>query len=154
MGKPLEQNIAEGTYFLGEDMGLEYHVLENVVLDPDTKDANGNPTIVSADPVDVTGWNMSWILRVSQEATDPALITKTVGSGVTITGTYSSVFASNAQRVFVSIADTDTYDDTVSPTSAFAAPKEYAYSLKRTDGGSERVLVWGVLPLGKVTNRA
>jgi hypothetical protein len=150
----LERNVAEGKFFQGEDKTFTFEILDTVVLDTATLDSDGNPAITSATAVDVTGWALSWILRIGQNTADPALLTKTVGSGIAITGVYNSVRATNTQRVVVTLDDLDTYDDTVSPTVELTAPKDYAYSLKRTDAGSETVLVWGVLPLGKVTNRA
>jgi len=148
----LERNFAENKYFVGEDKELEFEILgDDVVLSATELDEDGNPAVVSGTPVDVTGWALTWILRNSQSAADPALLTKaTGGSGIQITGSYNATRDLNTQRVLVTVEDTDTWNP---PTTEFAA-KEYAYSLKRTDAGSETVLVFGALPIGKVTARA
>lgn len=149
----LERNVASGEFFQGEDMPIEFEILEDVVLDTATPDEAGNPTIVSGTPVDVSAWSLVWILRSSQKAA-AALLTKTSGSGIAITGTYDADRSTNTQRVIVTLDDLDTYDDTDPDAVVELAPRVYAYSLKRTDAGSETVLVWGNLPLGKVTARA
>ena len=81
---------------------------------------------------DVAGFALSWKLTTRPGAT--ALVTKTP----TIAGTFNSSPGSNAQRVTVTVDDTDT--DGLTPTT-------YYHELKRTDAGNEAVLAQGRLQL-------
>ncbi len=79
----------------------------------------------------INGWHLQFILR--RRPGQPALITKTTGSGITITDAVNGVFA-----VQLSKADL-----------AALAPGKYWYSALRTDSGFEDVLAYGevmVLP--------
>jgi hypothetical protein len=98
--------------------------------------------ILSSDEVtaeDVSTWAISWMLKTDSNVADAsASLTKTTSSGITITGTFNTVPATNTQRVVVAIDDTDT-------TSLIAGG--YVWELKRTDAGSETVLAYGNLTL-------
>jgi hypothetical protein len=76
-------------------------------------------------PVDITGWSLRLVVK-SQANT--VLIDK----NATITGTYNVDRVTNTQRAVVTLTDDDlSIDDGV-----------HQYSLKRTDSGSETVLVY------------
>lgn len=118
-----EQNItAENEFFLGEDKTLTFTIYQS----------NG----VTAQ--DITGWAISWMLK--KDATDDdvnAKITKTVGSGITLTTPLSGICT-------VTVADTDT---------ASLRPGLYQHELKRTDDGFETVLAYGTCYLGRGVHR-
>lgn len=103
---------AADNWFLGEDKVLEFTVVDS-----------------AGAAVNITGWALEWILRSG--AGERALLTKTVGSGVTITGGAGGVCQ-------VAIADTDTDD---------LAAGRYWHALRRTDAGNEAVLSYGQVVL-------
>jgi hypothetical protein len=113
-------------WFIGEDKLLEYEVLQED----------------EATPQDVTGWAMSWALKRNDNASDPPIISKTTVSGITITGIFNAVRATNTQRVIITIIDTD--------TDALRAAT-YRYALKRTTEGFESILAYGNATLLKAT---
>ena len=120
----LRQDIdkADG-FFIDEDKTLSFEIL----------------AADDATPVDVAEWALTWTVR--RHVTDDApAVAKTSGSGITITGTYNAVRASNTQRVIVAVADSDT---------AALASATYKHALKRTNDGSETILSFGDLVLQK-----
>lgn len=82
---------------------------------------------------DVSGWALSWKL-VSKAGTTPALLTKTSGSGIAVTGAFNATPSVNTQRVEVTLDDVDT--DALTPGTKW-------HELKRTDAGLESVLAFG-----------
>ena len=116
----IESNIAESdNLFLGEDKILQYTVTD------------------SAGAIQViTGWALEWVLR-SAAGHGTALLTKTVGSGITITNGAGGILQ-------VAIAD----DDTLS-----MAPDTYYYTLRRTDAAFEVVLAFGTVVLRQPATR-
>ena len=121
----IDQNItgADKRWFIGEDKILRFTIY--------TSEAE---TAIQ----DVSGYALAFDLRKGVDDS-AALITKTTGAGdITITGTYNSAPGTNTQKVNVAIADTDT---------ASLKAGDYEYSLKRTDDGSETVLVEGTATL-------
>ena len=119
---------------VGDDIALEFEVFQNDL----TVDSDG--VYVSGTPEDVTTWTFRWELRINDTATGVPILSKTLGSGITVTGTYNPIHASNSQRVMVSIPDTETYSDL---GEVLIPPQTYYYSLKRDDAGSEKTLVYG-----------
>lgn len=114
-----ESNIvATDHLFAGEDKTLSYEVF-----------AAGSTTTME----NVTGFTLQWTLKRGE-----VTLTKTTTSGVTITGVYDSVRATNTQRVVVTIADTDTENFTAG---------RYTMALKRLDAGLEAVLSHGTVDL-------
>ena len=92
---------------------------------------------------DVSGYALAFALRKIITGVDPfkgqgalAFPEKTIGSGITVTGVFNSVRATNTQRVNVTIADTDTVS---------LKGGTYAHSLKRSDAGLEMVLSFGTV---------
>lgn len=97
--------------FLEEDRPLEYTVLDEDGV-----------------AVNITGWTVTWTLRVDR-ATSAALITKTVGSGITLTTPASGIL-----RVTIDSADWSTID-----------PGNYWMVLERTGSGTNAVLSRGYM---------
>lgn len=120
-----ESNIT-GEWYVGEDKTFPFTIYQ--------KSAAG---VLSGTPQDITGWALKWELRISDTSVDPATLTKTTSAGITIN-------AGTGGTGFVTIADTDT--DALSP-------RVYRHALKRTDDGSETVLLYGDATLGKRTTR-
>ena len=136
---------ADDQLFIGDDIRLIFEVFQDdLVVDDD-----GN--YVSGTPEDVTGWGLVFMVRFSDTTPVEPLITKSTLSGITITGTYDAIRASNTQRVEVSILDTDTWSD--DPAGLRLKPKNYKHSLKRTDPGSEKVICFGLFVLREVPTR-
>ena len=81
--------------------------------------------------MNITGFAIQFSLKLTVEDSD--LITKTVGSGITLTDPTNGVLT-------VTIDDTDT-------TSL--SPGNYVYSLKRTDAGNETTFAIGTITLIK-----
>lgn len=106
-------------WHIGEDRRLVIHVKNSAGV-----------------PVDVSGFALSWMLkRYVTDLDAAALLTKTTAGGsppVTIAGTYNADPDVNEQRVYVAIADIDTDG---------MRPFVYKHELKRTDAGSEGLLI-------------
>lgn len=116
------QNIGgDGVLFVGEDKTFRYENLDGAEL-----------------PVDMTGWSVLWDLRKSDNSRDPAILSKTL----TISGVFNAVRASNLQRGFFTLTDTEM--NTVKA-------RTYRYSYKRMDDGSETVLARGDFAPEKAT---
>jgi hypothetical protein len=103
---------ADDGWFIGEDKTLEFTVLE----------ADGSAQ-------DLSGWAIEWVLR--REPGGSALVTKEVGSGITV-----STPASGVLQVAVADVDTD-------PLPA----GRYWHALRRADSGTEAVLAYGQVAL-------
>jgi len=72
------------------------------------------------------------------DADAAAVITKTTGSGIVISGSYHQNPNSNTQVATVSLSAADTS----------IAQRSYWWELKRTDSGSETRLAYGLLAVG------
>jgi hypothetical protein len=79
-------------WYVGEDKVFAFTIYQ--------KSADGTLTTT---PQDITGWSLKWELRRSDSEADPAIITKTTGSGIVVT---SGVNGQGA----ITIDDTDTDD--------------------------------------------
>lgn len=114
--------------FLGEDKALEFTIY------------NDAETAI----VNITGWSLSFMIkRYKSDADGAALLTKTTGSGIVISGTYNSIPATNTQIATVTILDTE--------TTGLAEGLAY-YELKRMDANFETVLAYGTLQLPKAVH--
>jgi hypothetical protein len=102
-------NTQDIQFYVGEDIPI------NAVLDP---------------VVDISGWAISFVMRFTAGGL-PVLVTKTVGSGITIVSGPASTFI-----IQMLSADTSTL-----------APGEYVYDVQRTDVGNHRMLVLGTVTL-------
>lgn len=113
-------------WYVGEDKIFAFQIFQ--------KSADG---VLTTTPQDITGWAMKWEMRRSDNEADPPVLSKTTSAGIAITS------AAQGQGT-ITIADTDT--DSVTP-------RMYRHALKRTDDGSETVLLFGNAVLGKRTTR-
>lgn len=131
---------ASNQFFLGEDKILEL-------------------TIFGADgvtPFDVAGIPLEWNLKKTDKASDPGIITKGIGTGITIVGVYNAVPATNTQRVRITFASADTDPDVTSLLAtpyALKAGVAYRHSLKRKDAGNEGILSFGSFTFLQATER-
>jgi hypothetical protein len=119
--------------FIGTDWSKPFKV-----ADYDT-----DPTGATAK--DITGWALTFDIRDSR--TSPtAILAKTVSNGITIAGTFNSVFSTSTQLATLAIADTDI------TTALFGRNGgTFYYSLKRTDDGSETILAEGRIVIERAT---
>lgn len=86
--------------------------------------------------VDVTGWNLSWMLKKRKSDADlSAAITET---SFTVTGVYNPDPDLNTQRLVLTLEDVD--------TDALTAGVYY-HELKRMNAGNEAVLSYGPFTL-------
>ena len=116
--------------FIGTDFTLTYTILN----EPETL------------AIDITGWSLNWMVKKSLGKADvDATLTKTVGSGIVISGTYNSNPAVNTQVATVTVADTD--------TDGLRAGV-YKFELKRMDAGAESVLAYGDFTLTQPVHRS
>ena len=114
---PAQANIdLDDELFTGKDRTLQFTVV----------DAAGAAQAI-------TGWALKWVLCSNQDRRTP-LVSKTVGSGITIT---------NGAGGICQVAITD--DDTA--TLAGAEDPKYFHELSRTDSGNEDVLAYGTVVL-------
>ena len=114
-------------WFIGEDKIFAFTIYQ--------KTAAG---VLTSTPQAITGWALKWDLRRYDSEADPAILTKTTGAGsIVITD------GPNGQGT-ITIADTDT-DSLPS--------RVYRHALKRTDDGSETVLLFGNAILKRATTR-
>lgn len=89
--------------------------------------------------IDIALWTLSFMVkRDLNDADADALITKTVGSGIVISGTYNADPAVNTQRATATIDD----DDTVDLDEGLVY-----FEWKRMDAGFETPLSRGTLEL-------
>lgn len=103
-------DIPEHVIYSDADCPLQFTVREN------------------GEPKDLTG--LSFLFEVRDEFSDvAALISLTVGSGITITGTDNNV-------LLITISDTDLDPDDI-------PPGQYEYMLRRDDAGYRRPLAVG-----------
>lgn len=122
-----ERNItAADDVFFDTDMVLRFAITA------------GSPAV----PVDVSTWSFAWVLRRKVNSVDPAIIEKTTGAGIAVSGTFDADPEVNTQRVDVTLEDTDTYDPDADPPVLVKAGT-YAHALKRVDDGAETVLTYG-----------
>lgn len=87
-------------------------------------------TFTDEDGTDMSSWSITYELKRSQFHST-ALVTKTVGSGITI-----GDGAATNDRATVAIADSDTEDNVPSGGT-------YYHQLRRTDAGNEKILARG-----------
>lgn len=122
---------------------------ERVFLDTDWtkpfKVADIDTDATGATARNIAGYAITFDIRRSHGSTS-ALLSKTVGAGLTISGTFNSVLATSTQVVTVAVADTDM------TTAIFGTNGGvFYYSLKRTDTGAEAVLAYGTITIQRAT---
>lgn len=138
----LTQNLS---VFLGTDRTWKFKAWDQSALDGTTEaelDEALQAAIEAATavPLDVAGFAFEFVVRTSDKTQDAAVLSKTTGSGITVTGSYNVLPASNTQRIEVAVTDADIqqWDG-----STGIRAKVYRYALKRTDDGSEQVYAKG-----------
>lgn len=112
-----------GALFVGEDKILSFELV------------SGQDSTVS---VDMTGWTTVFDVRKKDASVDPAILSLTP----VIAGLFNVDRTQNAQRATVTITDDE--------MNLFRA-KDYRWSWKRLDAGSETVLAWGTFAPQKAT---
>jgi hypothetical protein len=122
---------ASDMLFVGDDKSLSFEIF--------TSDGVAGGTMT-----DASGFAMRCDIRKGADDADPPVVTKTTSSGITVTGAFNAVRATNTQRVIVAILDTDTED---------LKAGDYEYTLKRTDAGLETTLAFGTMTFRKGTVR-
>lgn len=118
----------DDSVFLGEDKQLQFTIYTDATL---------------AACQDVSGFTLSWSLAARPGAT--VALAKTLGSGISVTGTFNASPPVNTQRIVITLADTD--------TDAIAFGTWY-HELKRTDAGLEAVLAQGTIYFHKPVHTA
>jgi hypothetical protein len=122
--------------FIDTDLTKSFHV----------KDIDADATGATAK--DITGWAITFDVR-KQDKSSTVLLTKSVGSGITISGVFNSTASSNLQRAVLVLADTDL---TIAQFSSDGGT--FRYSLKRTDAGAETILAFGDFVVERATQGA
>lgn len=89
--------------------------------------------------IDITGWALSWMVkRYLSDLDGAALLTKTTGSGIAISGVFNATPSLNTQVATVTVLDTDTLT-----IAEGLAP----YEFERTDANFETPLAFGFIEL-------
>ena len=92
---------------------------------------------------DITGYALSFMVKTNlADADAAAVITKTTGAGIVISGSYHQNPNSNTQVATV----------TISAANATISQRSYWWELKRTTSGSETRLAHGLLNLGETVH--
>lgn len=89
-------------------------------------------------PVNITGFTLLLDVRLTDTAAAPALLSIS-GS---VSGTYSATRSANTQRASFTLTDTQT---------GTLSARQYRYSIKRTDDGSETVIAVGPFIVERAT---
>ena len=138
---------ADDGLFLCDNIDLEFEILSD---QPELDESDPDFESAARVPENVSGWDLAFTVRLKDTTPDPELIEKRTDAspgGITITGVYNPVRATNTQRVLVTIDDSDTDGDSVFEQRK----KTYRYAVKRMSVGFEKVLVRGSLPFLKAT---
>ena len=117
----IEFNITTANeFFLGEDKEIAWQI-----FGPDDQT-----------PINISGWPLEFTLKKTDKSAD-AILTKTIGDGLEISGLFAATAETNAQRVVATFSSADTA--TLKPNTA------YRYRVKRIDEGNVAVLAFGSL---------
>lgn len=119
----------EGQLFAGEDKLIDTEVL----------DANESP-------VDVTGFGFQF--RVKKAVTD-ADADALIDVAASVVGTFDAVRAANTQRVRVTLTDTHMAESVFTFEDRYRSKN--SHSLKRTDDGSETIIIYGPFIVERTT---
>lgn len=94
----------------------------------------------------ITGWALTFTVRVAAADADPPSITKSVGSGIAILATtiLDQLGATVLYQFDITIDDSDTVGLTV---------RLYEWDVKRTDDGEETIIAFGTLLLKQEVTR-
>ena len=120
--------------FIDTDFTRDFAVLD---LDADRTGATAKQ---------VTGLPFTLDIRPRDHSSAPPIISFSIGSGLSIIGTFNSVAASNTERIRWTCADTDL------TTALFSIRGgTFRYSLKRTTPGSEVIIQRGDIVIERAT---
>lgn len=125
----IERHItATDQVFVGDDRTFEIEVFDD---DGET-------------PVDISAYDLEWILRKTDKSVDALIEKSTAGSpaGIAITGTFNVDPDLNTQRAVISLDAQDSYS-TGSPVGTRLTKKKYRYALKRVNNGARTTLTYG-----------
>jgi hypothetical protein len=124
----IEFNIPEDKVFMGENKKLRFKIYQ----------ADG------VTPLDLTGRSLIWVVRKTDKASDPAILSKaTAGAaGIAIVGAYNVDPTINTQVAEVSIDAADT---------SVLRPLTYRHSMKEVTDTT--ILSFGDFPLAQATAR-
>lgn len=142
---------ADKELFYDTDRILSFEIFDGETVGDPVLDSNNHVISYTgidagtATMKDMSGKELAFTVRKTAKSSD-AIIEKTSSDGITVVGVYDPDREANTQRVEVQIDDVDTYDPDVSPVVNVKAGT-YAYALKQTDEGDERILVYGPLVL-------
>lgn len=114
-------------FFMGEDKFIDFTILN----------------ITETECVDMSGLPLEWNMKKTDKAADPGILTKGIGSGLTIIGIFSAVIASNTQRVRLTFVPAD--------TAGVKAGVAYRHSLKRKDVLNNNILAFGSITFLQAT---
>jgi hypothetical protein len=114
-----------GELFVGEDKIFDFECVDD-------------PSAESPLPVNITGWDILFDVRLKDTSPDPAILSKTAS----IIGVFNADRTLNTQRAIVAVSDTE--------MNLFKA-KTYRHSWKRMDDGVETVLSRGDFAPEKAT---
>ena len=116
-----------GSLFVGEDKIFRFELVDDPTLEGD-----------DATPINMTGWDILFDVRVKDNSSDPAILSK----AATLTGVYNATRSLNTQRAVVVVTDTE---------MNLFKQKTYRHSWKRMDDGVETVLSRGNFTPEKAT---
>lgn len=137
----IERHITAADHvFVGDDRTFEITVYED--------DA-------ATTPVNISGFELVWILRKTDKSPTALIEKSSVGSpaGIAITGTFNPDPNINTQRAVVTLSAQDSYS-TGSPAGVQLAKKKYRYALKRVNDGARSTLTFGNFQFLQATTAA
>ena len=111
-----------GALFYGEDKTFRLELLDTAGV-----------------PVNMAGWTVKMVVRVTDASADPPIFDKTA----TIDGAFNAVRASNTQRATVALTDVEMLT---------VKAKTYRQSWKRMTEGNETVLAYGPFIVQQATS--
>lgn len=113
-----KQGVDEGVWFIGKDFELRFRVFTDDTL---------------TECLDVSTYTMEYALVKGIDDPSPPILSKTTGSGITVTGVFDADPGDNTQLVVVDIDADDTID---------LRAGDYQHALARTDTGNATVLLY------------
>lgn len=94
---------------------------------------------------DMDGMALTLDMRLQRD-TAAVVFTKSIGSGLSIVGTFNPVLADSTQELILDVSDTDI---TVAKVGALGG--KFPWSLKRTTAGGKTILAEGVIDVERAT---
>ena len=112
-----------GALFIGEDKQIALELIDT-----------------NANPVNMLGWTIQFVVRTSDTAPDPPVLTLPA----TISGAFNAVRSLNLQRAVVQLTEVE---------MELLSARTYRQSFKRTDSGSQTIFEYGPLIVEAATNQ-